>query len=63
VQCIPDSPASLSKIEPGEVIVSVNGTDCTRLTTDELADILLGPEGEILDPCLAPQFYEKNEEK
>ncbi len=60
VQCIPESPAAESKIEPGEVIVSVDGTDCTRLTTDELADLLLGPEGETHDPsCLGPQIFTK----
>lgn len=29
----------------GEVIQSVNGTDCSYCSTDHLADLLLGPEG------------------
>jgi hypothetical protein len=44
-QLVPGSAADNSPLEVGEVIQSVNGTDCSYCSTDHLADLLLGPEG------------------
>jgi len=44
-QLVVGSAAANSPLEVGEVIQSVNGTDCSYCSTDHLADLLLGPEG------------------
>lgn len=46
---MPGSAAANSPLEVGEVIQSVNGTDCSYCSTDHLADLLLGPEGSVVN--------------
>ncbi len=43
VDVLPESPASEGGMVPGDHIVSVNGTDCRQMTTDEAARLLRGP--------------------
>lgn len=50
-QLVPGSAADNSPLEVGEVIQSVNGTDCSYCSTDHLADLLLGPEGTRVCVC------------
>ena len=57
MQLVPGSAAANSPLEVGEVIQSVNGTDCSYCSTDHLADLLLGPEGEFLLDDRAPWSY------
>ena len=49
LQLVPGSAAANSPLEVGEVIQSVNGTDCSYCSTDHLADLLLGPEGSVVN--------------
>ena len=56
LQLVPGSAAANSPLEVGEVIQSVNGTDCSYCSTDHLADLLLGAEGmfaKYRSSCLA----------
>jgi carboxyl-terminal processing protease len=52
---IDDSPAAQAGIEPGDVILKVNGREVTQLSLDEVVDRILGPTGTqvtltLLDP-------------
>lgn len=45
VNVLPDSPAAEGGMLAGEHIVSIDGTDCRLMTTDEAAGLLQGTEG------------------
>jgi hypothetical protein len=47
-QLVPGSAAANSPVETGEVIAAVNGVDCSLCSTDQLAELLLGPEGSVV---------------
>ncbi|QDT47154.1 Carboxy-terminal processing protease CtpB precursor [Symmachiella dynata] len=56
VNVLPDSPADAGGLTPGEYIVSIDGTDCRNMSTDEAAERLQGASGSrvILDIQGAP---------
>lgn len=45
VQVLPESPASESGLQPGDIICRIDTTDCRNLSTDESANLLSGLEG------------------
>ena len=45
VQVLPESPASESGLQAGDVICRIDTTDCRNLSTDESANLLSGLEG------------------
>lgn len=45
VNVLPESPAAEGGMHAGDYIVRIDGTDCTRMTTDEAARLLRGPAG------------------
>lgn len=45
INVLPDSPASDGGVQAGEHIISIDGTDCRDLSTDEAAGMLRGPVG------------------
>src|SRR6202171_6331327 len=45
---MPNSPAYVAGIQPGDVIMSVDGKSATGLTSSEVADMLKGPKGTIV---------------
>jgi carboxyl-terminal processing protease len=50
---IPDGPAAIAEIAPGELIVEVDGTKTDGLTMNEVIDRLRGPEGTTVTLALA----------
>ncbi|MGC1275772.1 MAG: S41 family peptidase [Planctomycetaceae bacterium] len=49
VNVLPDSPAAAGGMHAGEYIVSIDGTDCRKMTTDEAAKLLRGPTGSAVE--------------
>lgn len=49
VNILPESPAAAGGMRSGEYIVSIDGTDCRSMTTDEAAKLLRGPTGSTVD--------------
>ena len=47
-QLVPGSAAANSPLQCGQVLKSINGIDCSHCSTDDLADLLLGPEGSLV---------------
>ena len=45
INVLPDSPAEQGGMEPGDFIVSIDGQNCTQMTTDEAALLLRGKSG------------------
>jgi carboxyl-terminal processing protease len=45
VNVLPESPAAEVGLLPGDYIVSIDGADCLRMTTDAAAGLLRGPVG------------------
>jgi len=45
VQVLPESPASESGLQAGDIICRIDATDCRNLSTDESANLLSGLEG------------------
>ncbi|MDP7277493.1 MAG: S41 family peptidase [Planctomycetaceae bacterium] len=45
INVLPDSPAEVSGLLPGDHIVRIDRTDCRKMTTDEAAGLLKGPVG------------------
>ena len=48
LQLVPGSAAANSPLQCGQVLKSINGIDCSHCSTDDLADLLLGPEGSLV---------------
>ncbi|HEX6985199.1 MAG TPA: S41 family peptidase, partial [Planctomycetaceae bacterium] len=53
VNVLPESPAAAGGMKAGEYIVSIDGVDCRRMTTDEAAKLLRGPAGSTVELELA----------
>jgi len=45
MRVLPDSPAEKGGLRPGDCIVSINGSNCRDMTTDEAAQLLRGIKG------------------
>jgi carboxyl-terminal processing protease len=45
INVLPESPAAEGGMRRGELIVSIEGADCRRMSTDEAAKLLRGPSG------------------
>jgi len=54
-----DSPAYKAGIRPGDVILKVDGKDCTGLTTTQVADLLKGPKGTPVHIALGREGWQK----
>lgn len=46
---VEDTPGFKAGIQAGDLIISANGTDTSKITMDEVLDILRGPVGEKVD--------------
>ncbi len=46
---VEDTPGFRAGIQAGDLIISANGTDTSKITMDEVLDILRGPVGETVD--------------
>ena len=56
----PDSPAREEGVQPGDVIVAVDGVDVTELQLDEIIGMIRGPEGSRVDlTVLRPSLGEE----
>jgi carboxyl-terminal processing protease len=53
------SPAYKAGIRPGDIILKVDGKDCTGLTTTEVADMLKGPKGTTVHIALGREGWDK----
>jgi hypothetical protein len=57
---VPGSAAANSPMAVGEIIKSIDEVDCSYNTTDQLADLLLGQEGEMLSSVLCVLLHDAN---
>jgi carboxyl-terminal processing protease len=55
----PNSPAYKAGIRPGDVILKVDGKNCTGLTTTEVADLLKGAKGTPVHISLGREGWDK----
>lgn len=59
LQMVPGSAAANSPIEAGELVLSVDGIDCSAVSTDELSEHVLGPDGGL--PLLYLIFFSNSD--
>lgn len=53
------SPAYRAGIRPGDMILKVDGKDCTGLSSNEIADLLKGPKGTIVHITLGREGWDQ----
>jgi carboxyl-terminal processing protease len=62
VSPLPDTPAAKSGLQPNDIILKINGQDATKLTSQEAANLIRGPQGtQVVLTIYRPNWNEARE--